>query len=389
MKNITYIAYTGMSEPLGRSQVIPYINILGSVHLVSFEKKRLSVQDKSIIRRNFKSNSIRWSAKKYHKSPRLVATFFDLISMLIILKKDRKMGVQYVHCRGYITAISALMYSFLYPNTRYIFDMRAFWPDEMVTSGTLKKSSFLYFLLKKIEKYLIIKSHATIVLTHAAYDYLLSNQWGASKKIFVIPTCVDHDKFNIAYSEKNSNHSKSITIGTVGTINNSWFLMEEFCIFISIFKTLVENTKIRIVTQDNAKEIKRMLLLNNVREGDVQIYPSTSENMPKEIRSYDALIMFFTSDFSKLGSAPTRFGEALASGVPCVVNSGVGDIGNIVESEGVGVVVNDLSSHDEMKNKCKDLVEIINSNIDTKCRYVSKKYFSLQLAKIAYDEIYK
>lgn len=42
MKNILYISYDGMTDPLGQSQVLPYIINLNkenyNFHLVSFEK---------------------------------------------------------------------------------------------------------------------------------------------------------------------------------------------------------------------------------------------------------------------------------------------------------------------------------------------------------------
>ena len=60
--SVTYLSYTGMDESLGKSQVIPYINLiskLADVHLVSFEKKELSNNVKSQIASNFISKKIR------------------------------------------------------------------------------------------------------------------------------------------------------------------------------------------------------------------------------------------------------------------------------------------------------------------------------------------
>ena len=61
MINVTYLAYTGMDESLGKSQVIPYVNLIdkfSDVHLISFEKKELSSLEKSqiisIIKWNFR-----------------------------------------------------------------------------------------------------------------------------------------------------------------------------------------------------------------------------------------------------------------------------------------------------------------------------------------------
>ena len=98
--------------------------------------------------------------------------------------------------------------------------------------------------------------------------------------------------------------------------------------------------------------------------------------------------MFFISDFSKLGSAPTRFGEALASGIPCVVNSGVGDLDKIVHENNVGVVARDFSDQSMRKN-CNEIISLLDDDtIKGRCREVSKKYFSLELADHYYEDLY-
>ena len=392
VKDITYLSYTGMLEPLGRSQVIPYINILGGmgkVHLISFEKNKVPDLVRFDIESEFKSNNFSWTTKVYHKTPRFMATLVDLLVMIGSLLKDRpKKRIHYVHCRGYVTSIAAFIYSICCSRVRYIFDMRAFWPDEMVTSNTLKKNSLMYWLLKKLERILIIRSHATIVLTWAAHDYLLSEYKGASGKVFVVPTCVNHDNFNIATTGVNSKTLEGVTIGAIGTVCNSWFLMDRFCDFALLFQKALPESKIKVITQDKAVEVEKALLDKGIDKESISIYSSSSQGMPGEIKKFHALIMFFAPGFSKLGSAPTRFGEALASGVPCVVNTGVGDMANIVNREKTGVVIGDLFDRIELHEKCQELLKLIDSEVKDRCYSASKKYFSLDIAKKAYGEIY-
>jgi len=195
--NITYLSYTGMNEPLGQSQVVPYLDILArfaKVRVISFEKD-LSDNGNFLFDR-FRLNKIRWTRKKYHKSPRLLATLYDVATMMYELVRGReKNKIQYIHCRGYVTAMAAFLYSIFSSNAKYIFDMRAFWPDEMVSANMLEKKSVLYMMLKKLEGELIARSYAVIVLTNAACEYLESHDRFISNKFYVIPTCVDYSKF--------------------------------------------------------------------------------------------------------------------------------------------------------------------------------------------------
>ena len=391
-KNVTYLSYTGMNESLAESQVIPYINLISKfseVHIISYEKDELTNIEKKDISSKFKSYKIRWSSKKYHKSPRMLATIYDILSMVYLLVLDRqKNKMHYVHCRSYVTCFAAFFYSSFFSRVRYIFDMRAFWPDEMVSAKTLRKPSVLYFLLKKIETILISNSYATIVLTHAARKYLLSKSEFNNKKIYTIPTCVDHFKFNENNSEKDLSIQENIVVGTIGTINSGWFMMKEFAIFLSLFKETNPKTTFRVVTKDNPEQLLSQLSSFGILKEDIEIYSASSDKMPVEIAKFDIIVMFFISNFSKLGSAPTRFGEALASGIPCVVNSGVGDLDKIVHENNVGVVAREFSDT-AMRENCNEIISLLgDDSINRRCREVSKKYFSLELADRYYEELY-
>jgi glycosyltransferase involved in cell wall biosynthesis len=391
-KNVTYLSYTGMNESLAESQVIPYINLISKfseVHLISYEKVVLTNIEKKNISSKFKSHKIKWSSKKYHKSPRMLATIYDVFSMIFLLILDRqKNNMHYIHCRSYVTCFAAFCYSFLFSRVRYIFDMRAFWPDEMVSGKTLKKTSFVYSILKKIEKILISYSYSTIVLTDAARKYLLSKSEFNHKKIFTIPTCVDHVKFDERNLKSDLIISNNIVIGTFGTINSGWFMMKEFANFLSLFKTINPKTIFRIVTQDNPEQLLSQFSSFGINKDDVEIYSASSNKMPEEIVKFDIVIMFFVSNFSKLGSAPTRFGEALASGIPCVVNSGVGDLDKIVYENNVGVITHEFTDL-VMKKNCNEIISLLkDKSVSKRCRDVSKKYFSFEVANNYYKDLY-
>jgi len=381
-----------MDEPLGKTQVIPYINLIGQfseVHLISFEKKKLTNSEKSLIVSKLHSNKTRWSPKNYHKSPRMMATIYDILSMIYLLFLDRqKSKIHYVHCRGYVTCIAAFVYSIFFKRVRYIFDMRAFWPDELVSAKSLRKSSLIYFLLKKVEKLLISNSYGTIVLTNAAKKYLLNQPEFNHKNFYTIPTCVNHDKFTGLVKNRTLIEKESIVIGTIGTLSSGWFMLREFADFLNLFRKTCPRAIIRIITQDNPDELLSKISVFGVPEKEIEIYSASSDEMPNEIAKFDIIVMFFVSNFSKLGSAPTRFGEALASGVPCVVNSGVGDLDKIVYENNVGIVATDFSDV-AMTENCNEVLSLLGDNsLKIRCVEASKKYFSLELAVNSYQELY-
>ncbi len=81
---ILYISYDGLLEPLGQSQVISYLFGLAPrycVTVISYEKG-VDLEDKrrvTVLEERLRSSGIRWIRLRYHKSPTLLATFFDVL----------------------------------------------------------------------------------------------------------------------------------------------------------------------------------------------------------------------------------------------------------------------------------------------------------------------
>ena len=135
-KNVLYLSYDGMTDPLGQSQVLPYIIGLSKkgykFHLVSFEKPNRFTQNRKVIERICFENEIEWHPLIYTKRPPLLSTIWDVRKMKRISKKiHKKYQVDMVHSRSYISALVALSFKKKY-RIPFLFDMRGFWADERV-----------------------------------------------------------------------------------------------------------------------------------------------------------------------------------------------------------------------------------------------------------------
>ena len=85
MTQVLYLSYDGMTDPLGQSQVIPYIEGLAKLGyrftLISFEKAdRFEKFSKEISARLQRSN-IDWVPISYTKKPPILSTVYDLWRM--------------------------------------------------------------------------------------------------------------------------------------------------------------------------------------------------------------------------------------------------------------------------------------------------------------------
>jgi len=390
--SILYISYDGLLEPLGQSQVLAYQEQLAKdfdIILMSFEKPAdlnnhqllHSMQDR------ISKTSIKWIARRYHKAPSILATSYDLLAGIIHCSYlVWRYKIKVVHARSYPPALIALFLKKFF-GIKFLFDMRGFWADERVDGNIWNKDSQIYRVTKSLEESFIVNSDHIISLTNAAvnemeqFPYLAS----ASLPISVISTCVDLEKF----TPKNKNiESENFILGYLGTVG-TWYLFEET---IQAFKILLEIrplAKILIINKGEHKFIQESLVNQGISLDLVEIRSAKHDEIPCLIKSMSAAVFFLKPLFSKQAAAPTKLGELLASGIPCLTNAGVGDMANIIRNGGVGIAINGFSNS-AIEDGVNGLIELTKQeDIIEKCRKTAELNFSLEDGIKSYAKIYK
>lgn len=395
-QHVVYLSYTGMLEPLGRSQILSYLSRLSSDYaftLVSFEKPIDLVEQNAIrkLEEECADVSIVWVPQTYHHRPRMLATGWDLLVLLWqTLHHSWRGEVRLVHCRSYIPAIAAW---FCGKVTRkpFVFDMRALWPDEMVTAGRLDKSSFSYRALKWAERRLLRNAASVVSLTEAAVDHLVETYPEISRDRFeVITTCVDLDRFavsQIGAAARPLAERHPFTVGTMGTLLSGWFYLDAFFSFYLAVKQHRPDARANIVTRDNHEQVLRVAEFAGVKPDEVEIVSTSPEEIPTLLSKMDVGVMFYAPD---VGRAPTRLGEFLAAGVPVVGNTGIGDLARLIERYQVGVVVDNARDAGELDVAARAMLEgydrIATSGA---CRHAAEDYFSADLGARRYAALYR
>ena len=93
--NAIYVSYDGALDPLGRSQVVPYLEGLSargwSFDLVTFEKDERWRDEKSRreMEERLAAAQIAWSPLRYHKRPPVLSTAFGNTSTADFTVKKR------------------------------------------------------------------------------------------------------------------------------------------------------------------------------------------------------------------------------------------------------------------------------------------------------------
>ena len=81
-KKILFISYDGMTDPLGQSQVIPYLQGLSRkgyrFFLLSCEKEQALIQNEAAVKKMLEGYNIEWIPIKYTKKPPVLSTVKDI-----------------------------------------------------------------------------------------------------------------------------------------------------------------------------------------------------------------------------------------------------------------------------------------------------------------------
>src|SRR4051794_2842839 len=89
-----YVSYDGALDPLGVSQVLPYVSGLAArgiaMTLITFEKpsRGHDASARDGVARRLSEAGIRWRPLHYHQRPRVPATAWDVIQGARVIREE-------------------------------------------------------------------------------------------------------------------------------------------------------------------------------------------------------------------------------------------------------------------------------------------------------------
>ena len=379
---VIYVSYDGALDPLGASQVVPYLLGLGargvSITLLTFEKParwgQAAVREE--MQRRLEARGIRWRPLRYHKSPRLAGTLRDIVAgSRAIARESSRLGPAVVHCRGEVATVMA-RWARLPSTIRLLYDVRGFFSDERVETGSWQRGSLLDRAVRRMEGANLQRADGAVVLTRHAAEALRRRR-PSLPSLRVIPTCADVSVFTPRTAGRKPEFGL-VYSGSLGT----WYMAEEMMAFARAAAGAVPGPTLFLTPQP--EEVTR---LGSAPEW-AEIRAVQPGAVPEWLRRASALFFFIRPVPSKRASCPTKFAEGLASGLPVVCNRGIGDLDDIIEREGVGVLVDSFSdaAYSDAALRLKGLLE--DPDLSGRCRRLAETRYSVDLGVDMYRQLY-
>lgn len=392
-----YVSYDGAMEPLGQSQILPYLRGLArsgiGFVLLTFEKPADLARrhDVARLRSELATAGIHWIALRYHKRPSVPATAWDVARGAIVARGIlRRAGVAVIHCRSYVATLIGLTARRGRP-ARLIFDMRGFWPEERVDGGLWPAGGILFRAAKRVERALLAKSDAIVVLTEQARTILGQapyRRWiRPATPIEVVPCCVDVHKFPAAADRTRGGDEASRVIVYAGSVG-TWYMLDRMLEFFAGIQAMDPRLRLLVLNRGEHDVIKAAIAAR--RLDGVAVRAAAPVEVPGHLADAYAGIYFIRPVFSKRGASPTKLGEYLAAGLPVVVNAGIGDADALVQRHRVGVVIDRLDA-DAYREKWKELTGLVDGDpaLRSRCRQVARDHLGLDRGVTRYGRLYR
>lgn len=392
---VLYLTYNGLTEPLGRRQVLPYVVGLAArgwrFTVVSFEKAETADADaRRQVAADLEGVGARWVSKRYHKRPTLPATAFDVASGIATSVRQGRRSVDLIHARSTVPALMAASAARLL-RVPWIFDVRGLVAEEYADGGHWSRDGFLFRLTRDRENRLLRSAQGLVFLTERIREEFARQGAWPEKPTAVIPCAVDTNAF-AAPSGARARVRAALTLGDgpvlvySGSLG-SWYRLREMLDFYDVAAREIEGLSLLIVSPDEQKA--RALVADHPRAAHIRVVRARPEQMPDYLSAADAGLCFLGDHHSKAASSPTKYGEYLAAGLAVITNPWTGDAARLA-GDPAWILVDAFSPEAyvaaarDLRGELADAVALRQA-----ARALAQRCFSMEDALDRYEALYR
>jgi glycosyltransferase involved in cell wall biosynthesis len=402
-RRVLFVSYNGMLDPLGQSQVIPYLRELAQrgvqFTLLSFERPKAftpeGVRECEQLREKLQAHGIEWHWLRYHQRLSVPATIYDVLAGIrkasSLVRRNR---IEMVHARGHIPATIALALKRRF-GIKMIFDVRGLMAEEYVDAEHWREGSVPYRLTKAAERRIFAATDGIVTLTERIWPII--REWpglrGRSVHHEVIPCCVDLSLFDFNVSDRERRRKElglenQFTLVYSGSLDG-WYLTEKMADFFATLLKENQSAHLLWLTNGRPERVTDLMRSREIETKNYSVLSVASAEVPSYLAAADAGLAFIKRCISKLASSPTKNGEYLACGLPLVINAGVGDSDALINDWKAGVLIEEFTDAEFAAAGRAIEAMVAQPEVREKARAVAQQLFALNtIGAERYESIY-
>ena len=404
-KSVLFISYDGMTDPLGQSQVIPYLAGLtkeGYVFtILSCDKPEKYSANKGYVENLIAPYPIEWVSIPYHKKPPVLSSVYDFFKLKQTAKKlHQRNHFDMVHTRPGLPQLVALYFKKKL-GIKFMNDIRGFWADERVDGGMWNLKNPLYktvykFFKGKEDECVRVADYNTCLTYRGKEEILKWKNVPQPVKVDVVPCSVDLDLFNpgkidaqlkARFKQELGIADNDFIVSYLGSIGG-WYLTKEMMQFCKALLQKKPDAKFLFISNNNHQDIINAANEYGIPPEKIIVKFGKRHEVPVLLSFSTYSLFFIKACYSKLSSSPTKHGEIMAMGIPVIANSGVGDVKEIIEKYNGGFVLDTFTANemDSVVNKMINFSTTFNAD---KIREGAKDFYNLDTTVNTYVKVYK
>jgi glycosyltransferase involved in cell wall biosynthesis len=389
---VLFISYNGLTEPLGRRQVLPYVLGLGRkgwrFRVLSFEKAETGdPASRNAVVAALASVGAEWTPLVYHRRPPLISTAFDMLRGVWRAGSRPRL----IHARSSVPGAMASLLRLRY-RVPWIFDVRGFLAREYVDAGHWQASGLVYRGADAIERRLLYRADGLVFLTRRIEVEL--GRTGAvppGRPREIVPCATDLEEFRPNPEARERVRS---TLGLQGSRVlvysggvTGWYRIAEMAAFFRVARSEVDNLHFLVLSPQF--EAARSAIANAGVSAHTTVLALRPEEVPDHLAAADAGICFVGDLPSKRASSPTKYGEYLACGLPVVTNPWTGDAAEL-RGQPSWILVESLNDG-AYQDGARSLAAVLARPADAVrgARALAERELGLDAAIARYDRLYR
>lgn len=400
---ILYITVDGLLEPLGRSQVLRYIEKLGErgweFAVLSLERSSdlEDVERVGELEEELRRRGVDWIRLEYQQGGARQAAANIVNATVAALDYAASVELTMIHARSYVSGMVAAVLEVLL-GVPYLFDIRGYWIDEKLDEGRWFTNPAIHKFARLVERALYRRSAGVVSLATPAAEDIRNGRFGAwNRPLDVIPTCVDPDEFvngspvaGCVPADVVRALADRLVVGYIGSINSSYQVREGFELFRGV---LAEDPRARLLClTGQVGKLVEMLDEVGIPEHARIVRRVPHEDVAMWLRLVDWGLLLLYAPFSKRASMPTKLGEFFATGVRPIVYGCNDDVRDWAEASGTGIVLRDTTPA-SLRAAAREIVRLGKSDRAApdllRARDITMSHFSLQRGVERYDRLYR
>jgi glycosyltransferase involved in cell wall biosynthesis len=383
MSKVLYITYWGALEQLGQSLVIPAVKKLArmgvDLTLVTFEKPTdlAKTEEMMRVRRILEDDGIEWIPLKYHKTPKIPATLFD-ISNAVVRSLLKRLTNRYdiLHARTYTSGLIGLLLAPLI-GAKFVYHNEGFYPDEQVDAGVWTENSRPHLIAKQLENKMYARADGIIALSHRAKAIIEQIPAVARQQtpVISVPSCVDLERFHQPETRPvfSDDEIKLVYVGSVG----GRYILDKIGAFVTAARKTGKNVTLQIFSKSDPELITKMLDSGDLAREAWSLEAVPYLEIPNLLTKYQAGIHFLKKGISEHSGSPTKIGEYWAVGLPIIITPNISDTDEIINHDRVGVIVKEHSVEAYLQ-ALNDLLNLLpEPDLSQRCRKAAEEHYAL------------